>query len=144
MSNIAVYWDNQWRHWISVRIERWASTTHKGDADLTTVSNNALIRDKKKTTRRDTYTTELLQMTMEVNTITCFVLEDYTYRVISKCYTLAGDPYNTYIKRGIKKYPVFGYYLSGSQFAEVPYEKGTTSVDINIGYFYVDAEISSI
>lgn len=144
MSNIAVYWDNQWRHWISVRIERWASTTHKGDADLTTVSNNALIRDKKKTTRRDTYTTELLQMTMEVNTITCFVLEDYTYRVISKCYTLAGDPYNTYIKRGIKKYPVFGYYLSGSQFAEVPYEKGTTSVDINIGYFYVDAEILSI
>lgn len=144
MSNIAVYWDNQWRHWISVRIERWASTTHKGDADLTTVSNNALIRDKKKTTRRDTYTAELMQITMEVNTITCFVLEDYTYRVTSKCYTLGGKPYNTYTARGIKKYPVFGYYLSGSQFAEVPYEKGTTSVDINIGYFYVQAQIMSI
>lgn len=144
MSNIAVYWDNQWRHWISVRIERWASTTHKGDADLTTVSNNALIRDKKKTTRRDTSPSELMQITMEVNTITCFVLEDYTYRVTSKCYTLGGKPYNTYTARGIKKYPVFGYYLSGSQFAEVPYEKGTTSVDINIGYFYVQAQIMSI
>lgn len=144
MSNIAVYWDNQWRHWISVWIERWASTTHKGDIDLTTVSNNALIRDKKKTTRRDTYTAELLQMTMEVNTITCFVLEDYTYRVTSKCYTLAGDPYKTYTHRNIKKYPVFGHHLDASTFAEVPYEKGTTSVDINIGYFYVYSQIMSI
>ena len=144
MSNIAVYWDNQWRHWISVNIVRGASTTHKGDIDLTTVSNNALIKDKKKTTWTDTYTAELLQITMEYNRITCFVLEDYTYRVISKCYTLGGKPYKTYTERGIKKHPVFGFYLSGSQFAEVPYEKGTTSVDINIGYFYVYAQIISI
>lgn len=144
MSNIAVYWDNQWRHWISIEIERWASTTHKGDIDLTTVSNNALIRDKKKTTWRDTYTAELISITMEVNKITCFVLEDYTYRVTSKCYTLAGDPYKTYTERNIRKYPVFGHHLDASNFAEVPYEKGTTSVDINIGYFYVYSQIVSI
>lgn len=144
MSNIAVYWDNQWRHWISIEIERWASTTHKGDIDLTTVSNNALIRDKKKTTWRDTYTAELISITMEVNKITCFVLEDYTYRVTSKCYTLAGDPYKTYTERNIRKYPVFGRHLDASNFAEVPYEKGTTSVDINIGYFYVYSQIVSI
>lgn len=147
--SIATYWDNQWRFWIGCILERWASTTHKGDIDLSIVSSNALITNKRTSTQYREYTAELISMTMAVKTVYCKVLEDYTYRVTSKCYTLGNNPYRTYTDRRIFKNNINLDNSSGigsriEKIGEVPYESGTVSTDIKVEFFSITCEIVSI